>query len=73
MFEHARLFESQLCVNRSSMKIYYQNNIFNNDFDNFNAFLASFNSFGDFKVCSKGSFSDMLCHVEATYLTFYES
>ena len=55
------------------MKIYYQNNIFNNDFDNFNAFLASFNSFGDFKVCSKGSFSDMLCHVEATYLTFYES
>ena len=51
------------------MKISYQN-IFNN---NFSAFLANFNSFGDFKVCLKASFSNNLCHVEATHLTFSES
>ena len=55
------------------MKISYQNNIFNNDFNNFNAFLANFNSFGDFKFCSKAPVSDILCHVEATHLTFNES
>ena len=55
------------------MKIPYQNNIFYNDFNNFNAFLANFNSFGDFKVCSKAPFSNILCHVEATHLTFSES
>ena len=54
------------------MKISYQN-IFNNDFNDFNVFLANFNSFGDFKVCSKAPFSDILCHVEATHLTFNES
>ena len=54
------------------MKISYQN-IFNNDFNNFNVFLANFNSFADFKVCSKASFSDILCRVEATHLTFNES
>ena len=55
------------------MKISYQNNIFNNDFNNFNAFLANFNSSGDFKVCSEAPFSDILCHVEAIHLTFNES
>ena len=55
------------------MKIFYQNNIFNNDFKNSNAFLAIFNSSGDFKVCSKAPFSDIFCHVEATHLTFNES
>ena len=54
------------------MKISYQN-IFNNSFNNFNVFLANFNSFGDFKVWSKAPFSDILCHVEAIYLTFNES
>ena len=72
-FEHEKLFESHLSVNRSLMKISYQNNIFNNNFNNFNAFLANFNSFGDFKVCSKAPFSDILRHVEATHLTFNES
>ena len=55
------------------MKIYYQNDIFNSDFNNLNTFLASFNSFADFKVCPKTSFSHILCHVEAIYLTFHES
>ena len=72
-FEHERLFESHLSANRSLMKISYQY-IFNNDFNNFNAaFLANFNSFGDFKVYSKAPFSDILCHVEVTLLTFNES
>ena len=51
------------------MKISYPNNIFNNNFHNLNTFLTNLNSFGDFKVCSKAPFSDILCHVEATYLT----
>ena len=72
-FEHERVFENHLSVNRSFMKIFYQNNIVNNDFKNFNAFLANSNSFGDFKVCLKAPFSDILCHVEATQLTFNES
>ena len=72
-FEHERLFESHLSVNRFLMKISYQNNIFNNDFNHFSAFLANFNSFRDFKVCSKASFSGILCHVQATHLTFSES
>ena len=72
-FEHEKLFESRLSVNRSLMKMYYQNNIFNNNFNNFNAFLANFNSFNDFKVCSEAPFSDVLCHVEATHLTFNKS
>ena len=71
-FEHVRLFENTLSVNRPFMKISYQN-IYNNDFNNFNVFLAHFNSFGDFKVCSKAPFSDIFCHVEATHLTFNES
>ena len=54
------------------MKISYQN-IFNNDFNNFNVFLAKFSSFGDFKVCSKAPFSGIWCHIEAAYLTFNES
>ena len=54
------------------MKISYQN-IFNNDFNNFNVFLANFNSFGDFKVCSKAPFRDILCHIEAAHLTLNES
>ena len=54
------------------MKISYQN-IFNNDFNNFNVF-TNFKSFGDFKVCSKkGSFSDIFRHVEATDLTLNKS
>ena len=71
-FEHERLFENPLSVNRPFMKISYQN-IFNNDFNNFNVFLANFNSFGDFKVCSKAHFSDILCRVGATHLTLSES
>ena len=55
------------------MKLFYQNNIFNNDFYNFNAFLTNFNSFGDFKVCSKAPFSDILFYVEAIHLTFNEN
>ena len=55
------------------MKITYQNNIFKKEFNNFNTFLAIFNSSGDFKVFLKASFSDILCHVEATHLTFSES
>ena len=72
-FEHERLFESYLSVNRSLIKISYQNHVFNNDFNNFSASLRNFNSFGNFKVCSKASFSDILCHVEATHLTFNKS
>ena len=67
-FEHERLFKNHLSVNRSFTKISYQNNIFNNRFNNFNAFLANLNSFGDFKICSK-----VICHVEATHLTLSES
>ena len=55
------------------MKISFQNNIFNNDFNNFSVFLINFNSFSDFKVCSKAPLSDVLCHLEATQLTFNES
>ena len=55
------------------MKISYQNNIFKNNFNNFNAFSAIFNSSGDFKVCSNAPFCDILCHIEATHLTFNES
>ena len=72
-FEHERLFENHLSVNRSFMKITYQNNIFKKEFNNFNTFLAIFNSSGDFKVFLKASFSDILCHVDATHLTFSES
>ena len=45
------------------MKISYQNNIFNNHFNNLNAFVSNFDSSSDFKVCSKAPFSDVLCHV----------
>ena len=44
------------------MKISYQNNIFNNHFNNLNAFVSNFDSSSDFKVCSKAPFSDVLCH-----------
>ena len=54
------------------MEISYRNNIFNNDFNNFNAFLAILISSGDFKACLKASFNDILCHVEVTHLTFNE-
>ena len=59
-FEHERLFENQLSVNRSSMKISQRNNIFNNGFNNFNAIHCSKNevSFKDFfgkcdQICRK--------------------
>ena len=55
------------------MRISYLNNPFNNNFNNFNVFLTNFSSFSGFKVCSKAPFSDVLCHVEATHLTFSES
>ena len=71
--EHERIFESYLSVNRSFMKISSLNNPFNNDFKNFNVFLTNFSIFSDFKVFSKAPFSDALCHVEATHLTFNES
>ena len=61
--------KNHLSVDTSFMKISYQNNIFNN----FNAFLVIFNSSGDFTVCPKAPFSDILCHVEVTHLTFYKS
>ena len=72
-FEHERIFENYLSVNRSFMKISYLNNPFNNDFKNFNVFLTNFSSFSDFKVFSKAPFSDALRHVEATHLAFNES
>ena len=55
------------------MKISDRNNIFNNDFNNFNAILPIFKSSGDFKVCTTASFSEILCHVEASHSTFNES
>ena len=55
------------------MKISCLNNPFNNDFKNFNVFLTNFSIFSDFKVFSKAPFSDALCDVEATHLTFNES
>ena len=72
-FEHERIFENYSSVNRSFIKISYLNNPFNNDFKNFNVFLTNFTSFSDFKVFSKAPFSDALCRVEATHLTFNES
>ena len=64
-FEHERLFENLLSVNRPFTKISCQN-IFNNNFNSFNEFLANFNSLGDFKICSNAPFSNILCHIEAT-------
>ena len=72
-FEHERIFENYLSVNRSFMKISYLNNPFNNDFKNFNILLTNFSSFSDFKVFSKAPFIDALCHVEANHLTINES
>ena len=72
-FEHERIFENYLSVNRSFMKMSYLNNPYNNNFKNFNVFLTNFSSFSDFKVFSKAPFSDALCHVEATHLAFNES
>ena len=43
------------------------------NFNNFNSFLAIFNSSDDFKVFSKVPFSDILCHVKTTHLIFNES
>ena len=48
-FEHERIFENYLSVNRSFMKISYLSNPFNNDFKNFNVFLTNFSSFSDFR------------------------
>ena len=72
-FEHERIFENYLAVKRSFIKISYLNNPFNNDFKKFNVFLTNFRNFSDFKVFSKSPFSEALCHVEATHLTFSES
>ena len=72
-FEHERIFENYLSVNRSFMKISSLNNPFNNNFKNFKVFLTNFSIFSDFKVFSKAPFSDALCHVEATHLAFNES
>ena len=55
------------------MKISCRNNIFNNDFNNFNTFLIIFNSSGGFKFCTRAPFSDILCHVEASHLAFNEN
>ena len=55
------------------MKISSLNNPFNNNFKNLKVFLTNFSIFSDFKVFSKAPFSDALCHVEATHLTFNES
>ena len=68
MFGHERLFGNHLSVNRSSIKISYRNDIFNNDFNNFDPFLTIFNSFDDFKVCKADTFSEILCHVEASHM-----
>ena len=59
-FEHERIFENYLSVNRSFMKISSLNNPFNNDFKNFNVFLTNFSIFSDFKVFSKAPFSAAL-------------
>ena len=45
-FQHESLFKSYLYVNRYGMEISFQNDIFHTDFNNFNLFLANFNSFG---------------------------
>ena len=72
-FEHEGIFENYLSVKKYFIKISYLNNLFNYDFKIFNLFLTNFTSFSDFKVFSKAPFSDALCHVEATHLTFNES
>ena len=41
------------------MKIYYQIKFFNDDFNNFDAFLVIFNSSGGFNSCLKAPFSDI--------------
>ena len=41
-FEHERIFENYLSVNRSFMKISSLNNPFNNNFKNFKVFLTNF-------------------------------
>ena len=71
--------KNHLSENRSFVKISYQNNILNNDFNNLwhliniKAFLVIFNSSNDLKFCSKAPFSDILCRVEAIHLTFNKS
>ena len=72
-FEHERIFENHLSVNRSFIKISDLNNPFNNDFKNFNVFLANFSISSDLKVFSKTPSSDAFRHVEATHLIFNES
>ena len=72
-FEHERLFQNHLFVNRSSMKIPYRNNNLNNGFNTFKALLIIFNSSGDFKVYMVDPFIGILCHVEASHWTFNES
>ena len=72
-FEYERVFENPLPVNRSS-KISYRNNILHNGLINFNTFLTIFdNSSGDFMVCVIAPFSEILCYVEASHLTFNEN
>ena len=62
-FEHERLFENHLSVNRSPMEISYRNNIFNNGLNNFNAILTILNCSGNFKVCATTPFSEIVCHM----------
>ena len=73
MFEHERLLKNHLSVNRSLMKNLIKTIFLTTILTIFKAFLANFNSSGNFKVCSKAPFSDNLCHVEVTHLTFNES
>ena len=73
MLEHKRLFKNQLSVNRSSIKISYRNNNFNNDCNNFNIFLKFFNSSGDFKVCLIAPISEILFHVLVSNWTLNEN
>ena len=53
--------------------MFYQNNIFDNVFNNFNAILTILNSSEDFKVSATVPFSEIFCCVEASHLAFNES
>ena len=63
-FEHERLLENHLSVNRPFMKISYQNNIFNTFLTILTilTFLVIFNSSGDFKFCLKALFRPLIWH-----------
>ena len=66
-FEHERLFENNVTVNRSSMKIFYY------VFHKSNAFVTVFNSSAALKICTTAPFGEILRHVEVSFLTLNEN